>query len=117
MPLRAEWVAGYEGDDRRGLGYLSRVERRPLSRDRMLVFWGTASYLFYDVVEPAGATRVTSPGLGAGVVYKWVVPKLEFGLGPGYEYRWTTRELPSGLEIDQKEHGPHLQGDLTYRFS
>lgn len=116
-PVQGEWIAGYEGNDKRGLAHLTNLHRQQLGSDRQLHYWVTGSYLFYDIVETSGTTRVTSPGLGAGVVYKWFFPNMELGLGPGYEVRWESRELPSGFEIDETRQGPLVQGDLTYRFN
>lgn len=115
-PLSGEWVAGYEGDDRRGYGHLTRLERISLAPGRQLVLWGTASYLFYDVRELGGTTRVTSPGIGAGAMVRWSTTRSDFGIGPGYEVRWTRRSAPGGFGASETEHGPFFQGDLTYRL-
>lgn len=115
-PLGAEWVVGYEGDDRRGYGHLTRLERISLARGRQLVLWGTASYLFYDVRELGATTTVTSPGIGAGAMMRWSTSRSDFGIGPGYEVRWTRRSAPGGFDTSETEHGPFVQGDLTYRF-
>jgi hypothetical protein len=115
-PLSAEWVAGYEGDDRRGYGYLMRLERFPIAPGRQVVVWGTASYLFYDAREAGGASRVTSPGVGAGAMVRWSTARSDFGIGPGYEVRWTRRADLGGFESREIEHGPSVQGDLSYRL-
>jgi hypothetical protein len=114
---RADWVVGYEGDDIRGVGYLTRNHRLRSAPGREILWWTTASYLFYDVRDNAGSTRVTSPGLGTGVLYRWRAAKLDLGLGSGYEVRWTRRKSPSGASQDETEHGPVVIGDLHYSLN
>jgi len=111
---KAEWVVGYEGDDIRGIGYLTRNQRLHSAPGRELLWWTTASYLFYNLRDDGGTTRITSPGLGSGFLYRWQVPNLDLGLGSGYEFRWTSRKNPSGLDRDETEHGPVVLGDLHY---
>lgn len=109
----AEWVAGYEGDDVRGYGFITRLQHKPLSRNTEIIFFATGSYRFYRIVEETGTTRVASPGIAGGAVYRWNLERLTAGAGGGYEVRWMRRSSPD-LVDERLEQGPLALADLGY---
>lgn len=118
LPARAEVAAGFEGDDRRGYGYLSYLHPIPLQPGQDVLLWTTASYRYYDILDAGGTTTVRGPGIGAGATWRWrVSDRLSVAAGPGWEYRWIERELPTGQTLDEPDSGVLLQGALGYRIA
>jgi hypothetical protein len=105
----AEWVVGADGDNRHTFVYLTRVERKPLSRGRELVFSQNVSYLHYDAAD----LTVNSPGIGTAVQYRVFGPSFTLSAGPGYEFRYTTRR-ESGSSTNKIEQGPLALGNATF---
>lgn len=111
-----DWVAGVEANDAASFSYVTHYSRQPLSRTTQLVYFETISYLTYRINENGGTTRINSPGIGGGVMYRWEQRQLSAGVGAGYEMRWTERRPPGGLVTRETQAGPTINGDVGRRF-
>lgn len=114
LPLSAaDWTIGYEGNDDWAHGFLTITQPVSTLGDGQLLAWGTASYIRYDVVDGASERRVTAPGVGGGVLWRWSRRGTSFQIGPGYEVRWVDRgfgnETESGLLL--RADGHHWLGN------
>ena len=112
LPAAAQdWVAGVEATSGASYTYLTHY-----SRSGPVIFWQTFSYLTYRVRESGVETRVNSPGVATGVMYRWQEDDLSAGIGGGYEVRWTERQS-GGAPRSETEQGPIIEGDVAWRFA
>lgn len=110
FPAFAEIQIGFEGSDTHGYGYLTHITSRRISSTEELHLWQTLSYRYYEFRASGGTGRLTSPGIAAGVGYRWLFPRGNVTVSPGYEFRRTTRRTPGGFESTQNDQGVVLFG-------
>ncbi|MBI4421366.1 MAG: cellulose biosynthesis protein BcsS [Gemmatimonadetes bacterium] len=110
-----ELIAGWEGDRDRGYAFVNPVLSVRLGAHHALVVRGAASYLYYQFPDLSGPTRVTSPGLAAGVAYRVRGPRVTATIGPGFELRRTERRPMGGARARVTERGMTVQGDVFFQ--
>lgn len=107
-----EIIAGWEGNDARGYGFVSPVWTIANSKHFALKPRVALSHLYYALPEAGGETNVISPGASASLGLNFRGQKASLTLAPGYEIRKTTRSLSDGRKLDVDEFGSLFQAEL-----
>jgi len=117
-PLIAQdWVAGASANSSTAFTYLTHYSHHRLTRTTELVYFQSISYLTYEIHDGGHETRVNSPGLSAGVEYRYDDRKLTAGIGGGWEFRWNTHDVGNGLSLTESASGPVVQTDVGMHFT
>ena len=115
LPTRSqELILGWEGDPRRGYGFVSPVGalRDSDTTHMLLIFRGSLNYLYYSVPEDGGTTRVVSPAFSAGAGWRFVWPGFSMTLSSDFEVRRTERTSSGGEPVLVIERGFLIQGNV-----
>jgi hypothetical protein len=110
-------AANWEGGPSNGYAAASPTFNIPLTSTSSLDLIPTGSYLYYDVHENGGITKVHSPGASFGADYKYSDDNLTFAVGPAVQVLWQGRTSSKGPKTNSTLTGWAVNGDLSYRFS
>jgi hypothetical protein len=112
-----ELSAILEGGPSNGYAAVSPTFNFPLTSTSSFDVVPTGSYLYYDVHEAGGITRVREPGASLGADYKYSDDNLTIDFGPAIQVLWEGRTSSKGPKKNLTPVGWAANGDLTYQFS